>query len=96
MCKAFSCVVSNKGKVFWKAGIDSHDTIMELFKLTETRTGELKPEKLRFAKIEIVPDNHKKYPYLYPDLPWKLIVDESIRPVKFTLAKVVPNEFIQP
>ena len=75
MCKAFSVVVSNKGKVFWQAGLGSHDQIFEHFKLTESTHGDL-----RFARVEIVPDNDKKYPYLYPDLKWKLLVDEKVKP----------------
>ncbi len=39
--------------------------------------------KMNFVRIEIVPDNGKKYPYLYPDTPWKLKVDERITPTWF-------------
>ena len=31
MCKAFSVVVTRQGKVFWEAGIDSHDVLIDKY-----------------------------------------------------------------
>ena len=37
MCKAFSCIITEKGKVYWKVGLDSHDDIINLFIKEEDR-----------------------------------------------------------
>ena len=50
MCKAFSCIVTKNGKVFWKTGIDSHDALLSANELKDDTTdGDL----IKFAKIEI-------------------------------------------
>lgn len=74
--KAFSCLVSQPGKVYWRAGIDSCDELIKRFKLDDGKTS--------YAKVEIVPDNTKEYTYLFPDKPWKLIIDEKTAPAWWT------------
>jgi hypothetical protein len=77
MCQAFSCVVTRNGKCYWKLGVDSHDILIDKFKIRDDTTD---LEEISHAKIEIVPNNKEKYPYLYPDKDWKFQVDERIRP----------------
>jgi hypothetical protein len=83
MCKAFSCIVDRKGKVYWKLGIDSHDELIKKFKLDEPieikMNKELK-EKLEWCKVEVTPTNNN---YLKPDS-WSLSVDETVTPQWFT------------
>ena len=80
MCKAFSCIVTKKGDVFWKAGIDSHDEIISLNKIKDDTTdGDL----IKFAKIEITPDKG----YLYPEDKWTLKIDENTTPRWLTKSK---------
>ena len=66
MCKAFSCIVDQAGKVTWKLGVDSHSDLATLGGYSDRVLGE-------FAKIEIVPKNAN---YLNPD-EWVYSVDES-------------------
>ncbi len=70
--EAFSCVVSQGGKVYWQPGTDSCEELIKIFKLDDGKT--------IYAKVHIVPDNNKAYPYLYPDEPWKLVIDETTVP----------------
>lgn len=71
--KAFSCIVLKSGEVYWEAGIDSCDELINKFKLQDA-------EKTSYAKVEIVPDNDEKYLYLHPEKPWKLVIDETVTP----------------
>ena len=66
MCKAFSCIVDQAGKVTWKLGVDSHSDLAKLGGYKDEVLGE-------FAKIEITPKNKN---YLFPD-EWVYKVDES-------------------
>ncbi len=77
MCNAFCCIVMRNGTVYWQAGMDSHDDLISKFKVRDDTTD---MEEISHAKIEIIPDNMNKYPYLYPDEKWKLVVDERVRP----------------
>lgn len=64
MCRAFSCLVSRSGEVYWKRGVDSHDTLWSLFRHTDP---ELRDEaeygRQSFAFVEVTPDDG----YLYPE-----------------------------
>jgi hypothetical protein len=66
--QGFAVVVSNTGKTYWQAGVESHDTIMKLFSLEDNGS---------YIKATVVPDNDEPYPYLYPDLPWKLVISSE-------------------
>ncbi len=77
MCKAFSCIVMRNGKVYWEAGVDSHDELIYKFKVRDDTTD---TEEISHAKVEIIPNNKEKYPYLYPEKDWKFQVDERVRP----------------
>ncbi|MDE2103713.1 MAG: hypothetical protein KGL39_41130 [Patescibacteria group bacterium] len=66
MCKAFSCIVDQVGKVTWKLGVDSHRELAEIGGYEDRVLGE-------FAKVEISPKNGD---YLNPD-EWVYRVDES-------------------
>ena len=82
MCNAFSAIVTKNKKVYWKAGMDSHEELIKKFKIDETVPKEaLKSNKevakhLNFAKVEISPQNED---YLNPDK-WVYSVDEAIKP----------------
>ena len=67
MCNAFSAIVHKNGKVYWKAGIDSHDKLMEEFNLSQL-DNTCSPDDMTLAKVEITPPADKKYPYLLRDL----------------------------
>ncbi len=51
MCKAFSCVITRSKKVYWKLGMDSHNDIVEKFKLKDEVKGKIIP-------IEISPKDY--------------------------------------
>jgi len=77
MCKAFSCIVMRSGKVYWQAGIDSHDQLIDKFKV---RDDTVDMEEISHAKIEIITNQKNNYPYLYPDDEWTLQIDERVTP----------------
>ena len=80
MCRAFSCVVTKQGDVIWQAGVDSHDELIKKANLNDDTTdGDL----IKFAKIEITPDEG----YLYPEDKWTLKVDENTTPRWLTKTK---------
>ena len=66
MCKAFSCIVDQVGKVTWKLGIDAHSELARVGGYQDRKLGE-------FAKAEITPKNND---YLNPD-EWVFRFDES-------------------
>jgi len=70
MCKAFSAIVLESGKVLWQMGIDSHDDLLRKFGIADK---DIKPN---FARIEISPDNGN---YLKPDK-WTFKLDEQVVP----------------
>ena len=65
ICKAFSGICVKSGKVYWKTGIDSHNDIVDKFKLKDDKVGKLCP-------FEISPKNND---YLNPD-EWVFKFDE--------------------
>ena len=75
MCQAFSAIVTKSGRVYWQAGMDSHDELCTKFDL-EKLDNTTDPSEMRFARVEITPDNG----YLYPDGNWTLKIDERIKP----------------
>ncbi len=75
MCKAFSCIVTKTGKVYYKVGINSHDDLIEKFHIREL-DDEIDKGKLKFARVEIVPEKG----YLYPESKWNLQIDERVKP----------------
>ena len=79
MCNAFSCLVHKNGKVYWKAGMDSHDKLMEEFNLSRL-DNTCSPDDMTLAKVEITPPTDVKYPYLHPELKWILKIDERREP----------------
>ena len=74
MCKAFSCIVTDKGEALWKFGVDLHATILETFNIPDR--ADPARNQLRFAKVEISPANGS---YLAPDK-WVLTIDETLKP----------------
>ena len=76
MCQAFSCIVAKTGKVYWEVGMDSHDELIEKFKLRH-RDDTTDPQEMRICRVEITPDKG----YLYPEKHWTLKIDESIKPI---------------
>jgi len=79
MCNAFSAIVTKDGKVYWKAGMDSHDKLMEEFNLSRL-DNTCSPDDMTLAKVEITPPSDVKYPYLHPELKWILKIDERREP----------------
>jgi len=79
MCKAFSCLVTRGNKVYWKAGVDSHEDILNLHKKQDSNLNDEKTPPLNtFARIEIVPP---KEDYLNTNFgEWIFQIDESIKP----------------
>ena len=73
MCQAFSCIVTKEGSVYWKAGVDSHENIIDLFKKKDKL---LTDNKLPadFVRIEIIPENND---YLNPDGKWIFKLDDK-------------------
>ena len=75
MCKAFSCLVTKSGRIYWKTGIDEHDSLWSMFKDRDKQLMEksgLRREQ-QFARIEISPQNNN---YLNPDK-WVFRVDQE-------------------
>jgi hypothetical protein len=78
MCKAFSCVVTIGNKVYWKAGIDSHDEIINEFKADDKDLADDKPAPYNtFARVEITPKNGN---YLDLEQNWIYRIDEQAKP----------------
>ena len=73
MCKAFSGVITIKGDVYLKAGLDSHEDVIDEFKGKDKL---LVDDKLpaTFMRFEIVP---KDGDYLNPDGKWEFIFDDE-------------------
>ncbi len=73
MCQAFSCVITREGSVYWKAGVDSHEDIIDLFKAKDKL---LTDNKLPadFVRVEIVPENNN---YLKPEGKWIFKLDDE-------------------
>ena len=67
MCQAFSCIVLEAGDIYWQAGLDSHEDIIDKFKLN-------KYDKIEdgLCRIEITPENDD---YLSPNGKWKFNFD---------------------
>jgi hypothetical protein len=74
MCNAFSCIISKRGKVTWKMGIDSHDILIEMAGYKDDTKD---PDKIKFCRIEISPENKD---YLNPDAKYHLKVDMDFTP----------------
>ena len=78
MCKAFSALVTKSGKVYWKAGLDNHDDLVELFRKKDKELKDDKePPKNTFARIEIVPHDGN---YLDLKQRWNYYIDEGVKP----------------
>jgi hypothetical protein len=79
MCKAFSCLVTRGEKVYWKAGVDSHEELLKLFVPQDINLRDDKPAPLNtFARVEITPP---KGNYLNTNFDeWKFGIDEAIIP----------------
>ncbi len=73
MCQAFSCIITKEGSVYWKAGVDSHENIIDLFKKKDKL---LIDNKLPsdFVRVEIVPENND---YLDRDGKWIFKLDDK-------------------
>ena len=77
MCRAFSCIVTRRKRVVWKAGVDGHDVLIALGKLKDNVSD---PDKMGFARVEIVPDHGEPYVYLWPEKAWTHKIDEQVAP----------------
>ncbi len=70
MCRAFSAIVLESGKVLWEMGIDSHDDLLREFKIADRKVNP------NFARVEYAPQNGN---YWKPDK-WVFRLDERIEP----------------
>ena len=78
MCNAFCCLVTKSKKVYWKAGVDSHDQLQTLFvKKDKKLKDDKKAPGNTFARIEIVPKDGN---YLNPKQNWVFKIDEQVKP----------------
>jgi hypothetical protein len=77
MCSAFSCIVTKSGKVYWKAGLDSHENILDLGKGDKDLIDNKMPPDNTFARIEIIPQDGD---YLNVRQKWSYIIDERLVP----------------
>ena len=78
MCKAFSCIITEKGKVYWKVGLDSHDDIINLFiKEDKDLIDDKQPPYNTFARVEITPVDGN---YFNNKQKWVYKIDENILP----------------
>ena len=73
MCKFWSCLVTRDKQVVWEPGVDSHDKLVDKYKL---RDDTLDGERQAFARVEITP------PALFSwcAARWAHRVDEDITP----------------
>ena len=82
MCRAFSCIVTQSGKVYWKVGLDSHEDIIALGKGDKDLKDDKMPPLNTFARIEIVPPNGD---YLNLKGKWEYVIDSQIVPSFLTI-----------
>jgi len=82
MCNFFSCIVTTSGDVLFDPMSDNHERIIEQNKdKYDLRDDTVDPDKLRFARVEIMP------PYgdvFVPLDEWQFHIDQSIVPTWFT------------
>jgi len=71
MCEAFSCLVTRRKSVIWKAGIDSHDELFSKFK-EQKRLVDDGITRKNFVQVEITPDEG----YLRPEKGWTFRIDD--------------------
>jgi hypothetical protein len=82
MCNAFSGLITKSGKVYWKAGIDSHDQLQSMFKKQDSELIDDKlPPHNTFARFELVPEDGN---YLNIEQEWTFNIDEQVKPKWFT------------
>ena len=62
--QGFVVIVDEAGKTYWKAGIESSSELVSLYNVMGD-----------YAKAYVVPDNDNTHPYMYPDLPWKIMIN---------------------
>ncbi len=76
MCRAFSCLITKAGKVYWKVGLDSHEKIQTEFRDKDQQLQDDREVTPTFARVEVVPINNN---YLAP-AGWSLQIDEQDKP----------------
>jgi hypothetical protein len=74
MCKAFSCIITKNKKCYWKLNLDSHESLIDNFKLKED------DDTYKFVRVEVAPRNNN---YLKPDK-WVFKIDEENMPDWFS------------
>ena len=77
MCNAFSAVITIAGDCYWKAGLDSHEDIIELFKPKDKLLVDDKHPS-DFVRVEIIPKDND---YLNPYGKWLFKLDDK-KPVE--------------
>ena len=79
MCQFKSFVVTKGGDVLWTEGEESHEGIIDAYKdKYDLKDDTTEPDKLKFARVEIVPPNNDVFE---KDLKkWTFKIDQSITP----------------
>ena len=69
MCRFFSCLVTKTADVLWEQDTDSHEDLVQQFKINDTKPIELRT----FVRVEVVPPNND---YKIDISKWDVGVDE--------------------
>ena len=70
MCNAFAAIVLKTGEVYWEMGLDSHEDLIEKFKLNELDT--------QLGIIHRIEINPIDMDYLYPEHAWKFEHNDEV------------------
>jgi len=73
MCQFFSCLIDKAGKVYWDRNIDSHEELVDKFKLDGNNDDSKKWVRIEVTFIDDDIYNHKKDN-------WKISIDQYIIP----------------
>ena len=73
MCQAMSMLITREGSIYWEAGVDSHEDIIDLFKSKDKLLSDNELPS-NFIRAEIVPENND---YLNPDGKWIFKFDDK-------------------
>ncbi|MCQ2501764.1 MAG: hypothetical protein MJ117_10525, partial [Lachnospiraceae bacterium] len=69
----FACLVTSDGEVIWEMAVSSFQKLADSL-----------PERTEYVKVQVLPDNGEKYPYLYPKSDWQMYLMEDEQPEWFT------------
>jgi hypothetical protein len=73
VCEAFSCIITKLGDCYWRAGVDSHENIIDLFRGKDKLLVDTKLPA-DFVRVEINPEGGD---YLNPYGKWIFKLDDK-------------------